>query len=97
MESNKQWCRSGSGKTIIVDPNKFDGMDSSNNVSVPLEDLSIYVQLETKKRARTILQDNLSINTGELKVNFIEGDDVCGRKVRTTRYTDLYTDFDSPN
>jgi LAS superfamily LD-carboxypeptidase LdcB len=96
MESNKNiGCRSGSGKTIIVDPNKFDGMDSSNNVSVPLEDLSIYVQLETKKRARTILQDNLSINTGELKVKFIDGEDVSGRKVLTTRYTDLTTSLDS--
>lgn len=93
MESNKNiGCRSG--KTIIVDPNKFDGMDSSNNVSVPLENLSIYVQLETKKRARTILQDDLSINTGEIKVTFIDGEDVSGRKVLTTRYTDLSTDFD---
>jgi hypothetical protein len=92
MEFKNIGCRSG--KTIVVDPNKFDGMDSSNNVSVPLEDLSIFVQLETKKRARTLLQDNLSINTGEIKVNFIEGDDVSGRKVLTTRYTDLSTDFD---
>ena len=45
-------------KTILVDPNKFGGQNSSSNISVPLEDLSIYVQLETTKKARTILTNN---------------------------------------
>lgn len=94
MDYNKNLVGCRSGKTIVIDPNKFDGMDSSNNISVPLEDLSIYVQLETTRRARTLLQGDLSFNTGEIKVDFIEGDDVSGRKVLTTRYTDLTTSLD---
>ena len=42
-------------KTIIVDPNSIDGNDSSFNVPVPLEDLNISVQLETNRKARTVL------------------------------------------
>ena len=62
MEYKNIGC--SAGKTIVIDPNKFDGMNSSNNVSVPLEDLSIYVQLETTKRARTLLQGDSSFNSG---------------------------------
>jgi len=88
------------GKTILVDPNNFDGHSSSSNISVPLEDLSIYVQLETTKRARTILQTGGQTNTKGFKVNFIEGtsDNTTGnQRVLTTRYTDLTTDFSDPS
>ncbi len=102
MASNKVGC--SVGKTILVDPNTFDGQNSSNNISVPLEDLSISVQLETRKKGRTVLSTDSSItgvisNTGEstqdLKVTFIEGTNISGEKVLTTRYTDLTTSFDS--
>jgi murein DD-endopeptidase MepM/ murein hydrolase activator NlpD len=96
MDNNESvGCRAG--KTILIDPNKFQNQDFFNNVSVPLEDLSIFVQLETTKRARTILTDNgfkFSNNTEGVKVNFIEGSDFGGRKSLTTRYTDLTTSFD---
>jgi hypothetical protein len=48
MENNRIGCRSG--RTKIVDPNKFDNQSSSNNVPVPLEDLNISVILQTFKR-----------------------------------------------
>jgi len=89
-------CRSG--KTILVDPNKFENQGFYDNMSVPLEDLNIFVQLETTKRARTVLIDDgvkFSNNTKGIKVKFIEGTDVSGRKVLTTKYTDLTTSFDT--
>jgi len=97
MADNKKPCPIG--KTIIVDPNDFDGHDSSSNVSVPLEDLSIYVQLETTKKARTYL--NSTGNSGmvkdvdKLSVTFIEGTKINGvsEKVLTTSYTDLTTNL----
>jgi murein DD-endopeptidase MepM/ murein hydrolase activator NlpD len=96
MDNNSyQKIGCSSNKTIVVDPNKFDGMDSSDNISVPLEDLSIYVQLETTKRARTVLQNDISLSSNEIKVKFIEGTEVSGRKVLTSRYTDLTTSFDN--
>jgi len=53
MANSNIGCRSN--KTVLVDPNAFDGQSSSSNVSVPLEDLSIMVELKTAKKARTIL------------------------------------------
>lgn len=88
-------CRSG--KTILIDPNKLEYQGFYDNMSIPLEDLNIFVQLETTKRARTVLIDNgvtFSQNTKGVKVKFIEGTDVSGRKVLTTKYTDLTTSFD---
>lgn len=85
-------CRSG--KVIVLDPNSFDGQGFNSNVSVPLEDLSISVQLETTKRARTILMNNTVASSKGVKVTFIEGSDVGGQKVLTTRYTDLTTTFE---
>lgn len=95
MESSQTGCNNG--KTYLVDPNKFDGHSSSSNISVPLEDLSITVQLETKKKARTILTTsgakNIGNSTKGVKLKFIEGTKVGGEKVLTTRYTDLTTVF----
>ena len=99
--ANRTSCKSGTGKTILVDPNKFDGQDSSTNVSVPLEDLSITVELTTERKARTILTTTKDNSTGEssstVKVSFLEGTEVNGKKVLTTSFTDLTTSFDSGN
>lgn len=96
MENNKIGCRAG--KTKLVDPNMFDGQSSSNNISVPLEDLNISVTLKTMKKGRTVLTASdgkgSSENSNTLKVNFIEGNDINGTKVLTTNYTDLTTIFD---
>ena len=96
---NKTSC--SAGKTILIDPNKFDGQSSSSNISVPLEDLSIFVQLETTKKARTILNNNgISSNfksTEGAYVTFIEGDNVATKKALTTSYTDLTTNLTESN
>jgi hypothetical protein len=97
--ANKISC--SSKKTLLIDPNDFDGQNLSNNISVPLEDLSIYVQLETTKKARTILNSNgissTFISTEGSYVTFIEGDKVAGKKALTTSYTDLTTNLNEPN
>lgn len=98
MDNTKNSVGCRSGKTILVDPNKFENQGFYDNMSVPLEDLNIYVQLETTKRARTVLTDNgitISQNTKGVKVFFIEGTDVSGKKVLTTKYTDLTTSFEN--
>lgn len=89
------------GKTILVDPNDFDGHDSSSNMSVPLEDLSISVELTTERKARTILLQTKEKGTAEsssdVRISFIEGTQIGGEKVLTTSFTDLTTSFDSDN
>ena len=94
---NKTGVSCSTGKTLLIDPNMFDGQDSSSNISVPLEDLSIYVQLETTKKARTILTDNIGVSSAGATVKFIEGSIVGGERVLTTSYTDLTTNFNEPN
>ena len=97
--ANKISC--SSKKTLLVDPNDFDGQNLLNNISVPLEDLSIYVQLETTKKARTILNSNgissTFISTEGSYITFIEGDNVAGKKALTTSYTDLTTNLNEAN
>jgi LAS superfamily LD-carboxypeptidase LdcB len=101
--ANNTSCRAG--KTIVVDPNAFDGQSSSSNIFVPLEDLSISVQLETKKKPRTVLTtsaegvENKSRTSKGVSVTFIEGSKTNGNgeKVLTTKYTDLTTSFDDSN
>ena len=87
------------GKTTLVDPNAFDGQSSISNIFVPLEDLSIYVQLETQRKARTVLtsegKKNIGQSSSDVRVKFIEGSDVGGKKVLTTKFTDLTTSFDT--
>ena len=100
MANNSVGC--SAGKTILIDPNKFNGQNSSSNMSVPLEDLNISVELTTGKKARTILTTdksglksvNSSSNTHDLTLSFLEGSIVNGQKVLTTRFTDLTTTFD---
>lgn len=96
MVNNKIGC--SSNKTVLVDPNNFDGQSSFNNISVPLEDLSILVELVTNKKARTLLttqKTGTAESTKAVVVNFIEGSDVGTTKSLTTKFTDLTTSFDS--
>ena len=94
------------GRTLLVDPNKFSGHNSLDNRPVSLEDLSISVELTTSKKSRTILTtdksaintvSNTSNNQKPVTINFIQGSDVGGKKVLTTNFTDLTTDFSSQN
>ena len=89
--NNKIGC--SAGKTTIIDPNNFDGHDSSSNISVPLEDLNISVVLRTFRKGRTVLTDDGDKNTREssktVEINFIEGSDINGKKSLTTKFTDL--------
>lgn len=95
--NNKIGC--SAGKTTIVDPNNFDGHDSSSNMSVPLEDLNISVVLRTFRKGRTVLTDDGETNTREssktVEINFIEGSEINDKKVLTTKFTDLTVVGDS--
>jgi hypothetical protein len=101
MANNRIGC--SSGKTKLIDPNNFYGQSSSNNMSVPLEDLTISVQLSTNKKGRTVLSSNNGVkttqNSNSVRVTFIEGTEVNGQKVLTSKFTDLTTVFDkdTPN
>lgn len=101
MENDEERVGCKTGKTVLVDPNMFDGQSSSSNMSVPLEDLSISVELTTERKARTILTTTKDISQGEssstVRVSFIEGTQVGGERVLTTSFTDLTTSFDTGN
>ena len=75
-------------KTIIVDPNSIDGNDSSFNVPVPLEDLNISVQLETNRKARTVLtatkEAGSAQSTGGVTLRIIEGEKINEQHQLTT-------------
>jgi hypothetical protein len=97
MASDKISCQVG--KTVVIDPNDFNGHNFGDNVPVSQEDLNIYVQLDVFKKGRTVLTAQKDgVNTAEssrtLTVKFIEGDKVSGEHVLTTSYTDLTTIFD---
>jgi hypothetical protein len=98
-ENGKIGCSAGRAK--IVDPNDFDGFKSGDNVPVQLEDLTISVVLKSFRKGRTLLTTDDKGGTvesiGQIQVNFIEGSDIGssdGKKVLTTKYTDLTTSFD---
>lgn len=99
MANSKIGC--SVGKTSLVDPNSFYGQNSSSNMSVPLEDLSINVELRTFKKGRTVLSasngDGQADSTRTIKVSFLKGSVVNGKNVLTTNYTDLTTSFESGN
>jgi hypothetical protein len=100
--ANKVSCRSGSGKTKVIDPNSFEGQSSSSNIPVQLEDLNISVQLQTYKKGRTVLKasndDKNSESSKTLRVTFIEGQTLpSGKKALTTKFTDLTTVFEADN
>ena len=94
--TNKIGCQAGGLK--IVDPNNFDGMNSSSNMSVATEDLNISVVLRVKKKGRTVLSNTPDSGTREstnnITINFMDGSNINGEKVLTTKYTDLTTVFD---
>jgi hypothetical protein len=97
FDTNKVGC--SSNRTHLIDPNRFDGQNSSSNVSVPLEDLNISVELTTFKKGRSVLTaEHGKVGTAEsvdtVTINFLEGSDINGEKVLTTNYTDLTTVFD---
>ena len=97
------------GRLKLVDPNTFEyqstgsTFDSNYNMSVPLEDLCIVVELKTTEKTRTILSSNnqnsainiTNTNNGgkAIKlVNFISGKNdttTGGNQVLTTSYTDV--------
>ena len=87
------------GKVTLIDPNPLNG-----NI-VPIEDLSILVELETIKRGRSIInissdqnqQSSLNDNGGNFKVNFIEGSELGKGKSLTTNYTEINTKFNQSN
>ena len=93
---NKISCSSGRAK--LVDPNMYFGLSSSDNFSVPLEDLNVSVILRSFRKGRTLLtqDDNggVSENIAKIEVNFIEGSELGGKKVLTSKFTDLTTVFD---
>ena len=80
-------------KLIVVDPNPKD------NELVPLENLTISVELETISKGRSILTTQGSIinNQGKAKVNFINGSPVDGRNSLTTNYSEVNTKFNTEN
>jgi LAS superfamily LD-carboxypeptidase LdcB len=101
-------------RLTLVDPNNFDGQysggvfgDNRYNMSVPMEDLSITVELKTSSKARTVLttQNDISLSISEangnksssiVKVNFIDGtsDKTTGNQdYLTTKYTELSTEL----
>ena len=103
MANNRIGC--SVGKTSLIDPNNFSGQGSFDNISVPLEDLTISVQLETIKKGRTILSSNniknketkTTENSRNVRVTFIEGTVIGGQKVLSSKFTDLTTVFDKDN
>ena len=103
MANNRIGC--SAGKTSLIDPNNFSGQGSADNISVPLEDLTISVQLETIKKGRTILTTNnigenstkSTQNSNNVRVTFIEGTEIGGQKVLSSKFTDLTTVFDKDN
>lgn len=97
-------CGCTNKKTTMVDPNKFYDSNTTsdykninlNNFSVPLEDLSVMVELTTTRKNRTVLtiggkDGSMSESTvgGAGVINFIDGTNINGKKSLTTAYTDL--------
>jgi IS1 family transposase len=98
-------CNGPNKKTKMVDPNLFYGQSSSNNISVPLEDLTIVVELNSIKRARTVLTSTSTSSSttstaqsqDEVSVRFLEGSKIEGasRTYLTTKYTEVYQSTDN--
>ena len=93
---------SNGSRTKILDPNAFYGeTNSSRNIPVRLEDLTISVKLTTKKRGRTSITNDTENQQAVVKeqqgatINFIEGSDINGKKVLTTKFTQLTTAFET--
>ena len=80
-------------KLIVVDPNPKD------NELVPLENLTISVELETISKGRSILttEGKFKNTQRKAKVNFINGSPVDGKNSLTTNYTEVNTKFNTDN
>ena len=95
--ANKIGCKTG--RVTVIDPNNFEGFNSNSNMSVPLEDLNISVVLKTFRKGRTVLSKTSDGGAREssqtVAINFIEGSELGGEKVLTTKYTDLTTVFEA--
>lgn len=95
--ANKIGC--SSGRVTLIDPNDRSDLSSQSNISVPLEDLNISVILKTFRKGRTVLSKTAEGNSREssntISINFIEGSQLGGNKVLTTKYTDLTTVFEA--
>lgn len=86
------------GSVLMVDPNP------PNNELVSSEDLNIIVELETINKPRSainVIRENdiliSSNNPNSVKVNFINGTDINGKKSLTTNYTEIGSDFGVQN
>ena len=84
-------------RILYVDPNNLDD-DPITNVPINNEDLSIFVELTTSKKSRSVIKDGTQFNEGgvDTKINFISGSqsgpNECDRSL-TTSYTDINTSF----
>lgn len=93
------------GKTIIVDPNKIQGQTPNDGFFVQPEDLSILVDLTTRKKSRSIITlegNNLNVsptdnNSNINTIRFFKGNqkNKDGTTSQTTRFTDLSTSLNS--
>ena len=86
----------------IIDPNNISGVNSVyNNIPVPLEDLTISVQLSVEKKSRSILtadkQGTFSETESGVNIKFIEGNKIGNTKSLTTKFTDLTSKDDDNN
>lgn len=85
------------GRTICIDPNP------ANNKTVNIEDLSIIVDLKTRKKGRSVLdvgENQAFITTSSSQsgsIGFIDGTDFDGKKLLTNRYTNITTEFNNEN
>ena len=86
-----------STRILYVDPNNLD-KNPITNVPVNLEDLSIFVSLETTQKPRGQIKDDKYTKSGGQygKINFLDGSQAgpneCDRSL-TTSYTDINSDF----
>lgn len=84
----------------MVDPNDLLGDGLNRNIPVQNEDLTIYVRLTATRKGRTLIVANSSDGSGDatskknLSVSFLDGSEINGKKVLTTKFTDLTTSFE---
>lgn len=84
----------------MVDPNDFLGDGINRNIPVQNEELNINVRLTALRKGRTIIIADSGDVTGDVKskknlsVSFFDGSEINGKKVLTTKFTDLTTVFE---
>lgn len=90
------------GRTIIIDPNKFQGQSSNDNFSVQTEDLSILVDLTTSKKNRSVITvdgkvTNIDNTNNDVSIKFFKGNqkNSDGTTSLSTRFTDLTTNLNT--